>query len=103
MGKLKPKPNNYLRVILRSKVKRLLDLPSPNIHSAIVSNSKGDEEKLAVGLALHTPLNQRRRVDNEVKQTIICEFFCTERLERRFGISIDIEKQLQQKVKQNKT
>ena len=77
-----------------------LDLPSPNIHSAIVSNSKGDEEKLAVGLAtLHEEdPTFEYRVDNEVKQTIISGqgelhlTVTTERLERRFGINIELEK-----------
>ena len=77
-----------------------LDLPSPNIHSAIVSNSKGDEEKLAIGLAtLHEEdPTFVYRVDNEVKQTIISGqgelhlTVTTERLKRRFGISIGLEK-----------
>ena len=77
-----------------------LDLPSPNIHSAIVSDSKGDEEKLAVGLAtLHEEdPTFVYRVDNEVKQTIISGqgelhlTVTTERLKRRFGISIGLEK-----------
>ena len=77
-----------------------LELPSPTIHYAIVSNSQGDEEKLAVGLAtLHEEdPTFEYRVDNEVKQTIISGQgelhlkVTTERLERRFGISIGLEK-----------
>ena len=77
-----------------------LNLPSPNIHSAIVSDSKGDEEKLAVGLAtLHEEdPTFVYRVDSEVKQTIISGqgelhlTVTTERLKRRFGISIGLEK-----------
>ena len=46
-----------------------LDLPKPNIHAAIKSTAKGDEEKLAVGLAtLHEEdPTFVYRVDSEVK------------------------------------
>ena len=76
-----------------------LDLPNPNIHAAIMSTAKGDEEKLAVGLAtLHEEdPTFVYRVDSEVKQTIISGqgelhlTVTTERLKRRFGIDIHLE------------
>ena len=76
-----------------------LDLPTPNIHAAIKSTAKGDEEKLAVGLAtLHEEdPTFVYRVDSEVKQTIISGqgelhlTVTTERLKRRFGIDIHLE------------
>ena len=76
-----------------------LDLPNPNIHAAIESTAKGDEEKLAVGLAtLHEEdPTFVYRVDSEVKQTIISGqgelhlTVTTERLKRRFGIDIHLE------------
>ena len=76
-----------------------LDLPNPNIHAAIKSTAKGDEEKLAVGLStLHEEdPTFVYRVDSEVKQTIISGQgelhlkVSTERLKRRFGIDINLE------------
>jgi len=76
-----------------------IDLPNPNIHAAIKSTAKGDEEKLAVGLStLHEEdPTFVYRVDSEVKQTIISGqgelhlTVTTERLKRRFGIEIQLE------------
>ncbi len=76
-----------------------MTLPNPNIHAAIVPTAKGDEEKLAVGLAtLHEEdPTFIYRVDSEVRQTIISGQgelhlkVTTERLKRRFGIGIDLE------------
>ena len=76
-----------------------MNLPNPNIHSAIKSSAKGDEEKLAIGLStLHEEdPTFIYRVDSEVKQTIISgqgELHLTvtsERLKRRFGIDIELE------------
>ena len=76
-----------------------LNLPNPNIHAAIKSSMKGDEEKLAIGLStLHEEdPTFVYRVDSEVKQTIISgqgELHLTvtsERLKRRFGIDIQLE------------
>ena len=73
-----------------------LKLPNPNIHSAIMSSAKGEEEKLAIGLAtLHEEdPTFVYRVDNEINQTIISGQgelhlrVTTERLKRRFGIDI---------------
>ena len=77
----------------------LLSLPNPNIHAAIRPTAKGDEEKLAVGLAtLHEEDSTFvYRVDSEVNQTIISGqgelhlTVSTERLKRRFGIDIHLE------------
>ncbi|HIA95180.1 MAG TPA: elongation factor G, partial [Candidatus Marinimicrobia bacterium] len=76
-----------------------MNFPNPNIHAAIVPTAKGDEEKLAVGLAtLHEEdPTFIYRVDSEVKQTIISGQgelhlkVTTERLKRRFGIGIELE------------
>lgn len=76
-----------------------LELPNPNIHAAIVPTAKGDEEKLAIGLAtLHEEdPTFVYRVDSEVKQTIISGQgelhlkVTTERLKRKFGIDILLE------------
>ena len=76
-----------------------LELPNPNIHAAIVPMAKGDEEKLAIGLAtLHEEdPTFVYRVDSEVKQTIISGQgelhlkVTTERLKRKFGIDILLE------------
>ena len=73
-----------------------LKLPNPNIHSAIMSSAKGEEEKLAIGLAtLHEEdPTFIYRVDSEINQTIISGQgelhlrVTTERLKRRFGIGI---------------
>ena len=77
-----------------------LELPNPNIHAAIVPTAKGDEEKVAIGLAtLHEEdPTFVYRVDSEVKQTIISGQgelhlkVTTERLKRKFGIDILLEK-----------
>ena len=77
-----------------------MNFPNPNIHAAIVPTAKGDEEKLAIGLAtLHEEdPTFIYRVDSEVKQTIISGQgelhlrVTTERLKRRFGIEIELEK-----------
>ena len=76
-----------------------ISLPNPNIHAAIKSTTKGDEEKLAVGLATLREEDPTfiYRVDSEIKQTIISGqgelhlTVTTERLKRRFGINIVLE------------
>ena len=78
-----------------------LKLPNPNIHSAIQPTAKGDEEKLALGLAsLHEEdPTFVYRVDSEVKQTIISGqgelhlMVSLERLKRKFGFDVKVEKQ----------
>ena len=77
-----------------------LKLPNSNIHSAISSSVKGDEEKLAIGLStLHEEdPTFVYRVDSEIKQTIISGQgelhlqVSAERLKRRFNLSIDLAK-----------
>ena len=74
--------------------------PNPNIHSAVELHSKGDEEKLAMGLAaLHEEdPTFVYRVDSEVRQTIISGQgelhlkISIERLERRFSVQLDLIK-----------
>ena len=76
-----------------------LDLPKPNIHAAIKSTAKGDEEKLAIGLStLHEEdPTFVYLVATEVNQTIISGQgelhlkVSTERLKRRFGIDIHLD------------
>ncbi len=71
--------------------------PNPNIHAAVELHSKGDEEKLAMGLAaLHEEdPTFVYRVDSEVRQTIISGQgelhlkISMDRLQRRFNIQVD--------------
>ena len=77
-----------------------LNLPNSNIHAAISSTTKGDEEKLAIGLStLHEEdPTFIYRVDSEIRQTIISGQgelhlqVSTERLKRRFNINIELSK-----------
>ena len=77
-----------------------LNLPNSNIHAAISSIAKGDEEKLAVGLStLHEEdPTFIYRVDSEIKQTIISGQgelhlqVSSERLKRRFNLNIQLTK-----------
>ena len=77
-----------------------LKLPNSNIHSAISSTAKGDEEKLAIGLStLHEEdPTFIYRVDSEIRQTIISGQgelhlqVSAERLKRRFNLSINLSK-----------
>jgi elongation factor G len=76
-----------------------VDYPHPNIHGALRLRSKGDEDKLAVGLqALHDEDPAfHYRVDDEVRQTIVSGQgeihlqIIVERLARRFGVAVDLE------------
>ena len=77
-----------------------LNLPNSNIHAAISSTTKGDEEKLAIGLStLHEEdPTFIYRVDSEIRQTIISGQgelhlqVSTERLKRRFNLNIELSK-----------
>ena len=77
-----------------------LNLPNSNIHAAIISTTKGDEEKLAIGLStLHEEdPTFIYRVDSEIRQTIISGQgelhlqVSTERLKRRFNLNIELSK-----------
>ncbi|MBI4625475.1 MAG: elongation factor G [Verrucomicrobia bacterium] len=76
-----------------------VEYPAPNIHGALRLRSKGDEDKLAVGLAaLHQEdPTFHYRVDDEVHQTIVSGQgeihlqVIVERLLRRFGVSVALE------------
>lgn len=76
-----------------------VDYPKPNIHAALKLRSKGDEDKLAVGLAtLHQEdPTFHYRVDDEVHQTIVSGQgeihlqVIVERLLRRFGVQVALE------------
>lgn len=76
-----------------------VEFPKPNIHAALRMRSKGDEDKLAVGLAtlqLEDP-TFHYRVDDEVHQTIVSGQgeihlqVIVERLQRRFGVQVTLE------------
>ncbi len=76
-----------------------VEYPRPNIHGALRLRSKGDEDKLASGLAtLHSEdPTFLYRVDDEVHQTIVSGQgeihlqVIVERLRRRFGVEVDLE------------
>lgn len=72
--------------------------PAPNIHAALVSKSRGDEERVATGL---TTLHEEDptflyRVDRELKQTIISGQgelhmnIITEALQKRFHADVEL-------------
>lgn len=73
--------------------------PQPNIHGALKLRSKGDEDKLASGLAtLHDEdPTFLYRVDDEVHQTIVSGQgeihlqIISERLKRRFNVEVELE------------
>ncbi len=75
-----------------------VEFPRPNIHGALRLRSKGDEDKLAVGLAtLHAEdPTFRYRVDDELHQTIVSGQgeihlqVIVERLLRRFGVNVEL-------------
>jgi elongation factor G len=79
-----------------------VDYPRPNIHGALRLRSKGDEDKLAVGLAtLHQEdPTFHYRVDDEVHQTIVSGQgeihlqVIVERLLRRFAVHVTLEEPL---------
>lgn len=74
-----------------------VDYPKPNIHSAIKPKSKGEEEKMASGLATIHEEDPTfvYRVDPELHQTIISGQgelhlrIVTDNLKRRFNVEID--------------
>ncbi|NCZ88933.1 MAG: elongation factor G, partial [Actinobacteria bacterium] len=76
-----------------------VDYPRPNIHAALKLRPKGEEDKLALGLAtlhLEDP-TFHYRVDDELHQTIasgqgeIHLQVIVERLARRFGVKVTLE------------
>ena len=76
-----------------------VEYPHPNIHIALHLRAKGDEDKLAVGLATLQQEDPtfRSRVDEEVHQTIMSGQgeihlqVIVERLARRFGVNVELE------------
>ena len=76
-----------------------VEYPAPNIHGALQLRSKGDEDKLAVGLAtLHQEdPTFHYRVDDEIHQTIVSGQgeiqlqVIVERLLRRFNVSVELQ------------
>lgn len=76
-----------------------VEYPAPNIHTALRLRSKGDEDKLAIGLAtLHQEdPTFHYRVDEEIHQTIVSGQgeihlqVIVERLARRFGVHVELE------------
>ncbi len=83
---------------LKVKLKEV-KYPKPNIHAAIEIHSKGDEEKVAIGLStLHEEdPTFIYRVDSELKQTVISgqgELHLQvihDRLKRRFSVDIHLK------------
>lgn len=76
-----------------------VEYPKPDIHASLKLRSKGDEDKLAVGLAtLHQEdPTFHYRVDDEVHQTLVSGQgelhlqVIVERLQRRFGVSVALQ------------
>ncbi|MFQ5589312.1 MAG: elongation factor G [Nitrospiria bacterium] len=76
------------------------DYPKPNLHAALRAKSKGDEEKIALGLSkLHEEdPTFSHRVDPELHQTILSGQgelhlkVVSEHLKRRFHVDIDLVK-----------
>src|SRR4051812_21362083 len=76
-----------------------VEYPAPNIHGALKLRSKGDEDKLAIGLAtLHQEdPTFHYRVDDEIHQTIVSGQgeihlqVIVERLARRFSVHVELE------------
>ncbi|HHZ98782.1 MAG TPA: elongation factor G, partial [Candidatus Marinimicrobia bacterium] len=72
--------------------------PAPSIHEAVITKSKGDEEKIATGLAtLHEEdPTFVYRVDSELKQTIISGLgelqleIVVDRLKQKFSVEVDL-------------
>jgi elongation factor G len=78
---------------------RKVEYPAPNIHGALRLRAKGDEDKLAIGLATlrqEDPTFQYR-VDDEIHQTIVSGQgeiqlqVIVERLLRRFNVAVELE------------
>jgi len=75
-----------------------MDYPNPNIHEALRPHNKGDEEKVAVGLAaLHEEdPSFQYHVDSELHQTVVSGQgelhlqVAMERLKERFNVEIDL-------------
>ena len=90
--------NDTLCTAQASVVLTNVDYPRPNIHGALRLRSKGDEDKLAVGLAtLHAEdPTFHYHVDNELHETVVSGQgeihlqIIVERLLRRFGVKVEL-------------
>jgi elongation factor G len=73
--------------------------PKPNIHAALKSTVKGEEDKIATGLAAlhHEDPTFQHHVDGELHQTVLSAQgelhleVIAERLRRRFGVHVDLQ------------
>jgi elongation factor G len=72
--------------------------PRPNIHAALKSNAKGEEDKIASGLAAlhHEDPTFLHHVDGELHQTVLSAQgelhleVIAERLRRRYGVHVEL-------------
>jgi elongation factor G len=75
-------------------------IPNPVIRMAIKAKAKGDEEKIATGLARLREVDPsfKLEVDSEIKQTIVSGqgelhlAIITDRLKTNFGVEVELEK-----------
>src|SRR5690348_12155404 len=75
-----------------------VDYPKPNIHAALKSNVKGEEDKIASGLAAlhHEDPTFLYMVDSELRQTIVSAQgelhleVIAERLRKRYNVHVDL-------------
>ncbi len=75
-----------------------VDYPKPNIHAALKSSGKGEEEKIASGLAAlhHEDPTFLYKVDSELRQTILSAQgelhleVIAERLRRRYNVHVEL-------------
>lgn len=76
-----------------------VEYPKPNIHAALKSTSKGEEDKIASGLAAlhHEDPTFLHHVDGEVHQTILSAQgelhleVIADRLRRRYGVHVELQ------------
>jgi elongation factor G len=76
-----------------------VEYPKPNIHAALKSTSKGEEDKIASGLAAlhHEDPTFLHHVDSEVHQTILSAQgelhleVIADRLRRRYGVHVELQ------------
>src|SRR5208282_108009 len=75
-----------------------VEYPKPNIHASLKSNAKGEEDKIATGLAAlhHEDPTFLYAVDSELRQTIVSAQgelhleVIAERLRRRYNVHVDL-------------
>ena len=99
LGKLKnTKTGNTLTSAKRKVTIPPIDYPNPSIHEALKPRNKGDEDKIAIGLAaLHEEdPSFQYHVDSELHQTVISGQgelhlqVAMERIKERFNIEIEL-------------